>query len=134
MSDERNQHETFDREISLNAIGWFFFGLVVTIILSFVVVAVMNRMMMERAAAADPLPSPISAANERRLPPLPRLQTTPEDELAEMRREEARILDSYGWADEKAGLARVPIERAIELLVDKGDVVIAPPAKKEGAK
>jgi len=33
-------------------------------------------------------------------------------------------LNSYGWVDEKAGVARIPIERAMELLVKRGLPVV----------
>jgi hypothetical protein len=29
-------------------------------------------------------------------------------------------LNSYGWVDEKAGVARIPIDRAMDLLVQRG--------------
>jgi hypothetical protein len=39
-------------------------------------------------------------------------------------------LNSYGWVDEKAGVAHIPIERAMELLVQRGLPVV--PAGKAG--
>jgi hypothetical protein len=33
-------------------------------------------------------------------------------------------LNSYGWVDEKAGVARIPIERAMELIVQQGLPVV----------
>jgi hypothetical protein len=39
-------------------------------------------------------------------------------------------LNSYGWVDEKAGVAHIPIERAMELLVERGLPVV--PAGKPG--
>jgi hypothetical protein len=35
-------------------------------------------------------------------------------------------LNSYGWVDEKAGVAHIPIERAMELMVQRGLPVYAP--------
>ena len=34
--------------------------------------------------------------------------------------EEEKTLYSYGWVDEKAGTVRIPIERAMDLLVQRG--------------
>ena len=35
--------------------------------------------------------------------------------LAELREKEAREITSYGWVDQKAGVVRLPIDRAMEL-------------------
>ena len=63
------------------------------------------------------LPPPVPVASARpEAPPEPRLQTSPEDDLRTLRREEDEQLGSYGWVDRKAGVIRVPIERAMELV------------------
>jgi hypothetical protein len=69
--------------------------------------------------AADPPPPPL-AQEPGRLPPAPRLQTQPFADIERQRAEERRLLDSYGWVDEKAGIARIPIERAKKLLLERG--------------
>jgi hypothetical protein len=40
--------------------------------------------------------------------------------LAELRRHEDQVLTSYAWVDRRAGIVRIPIERAIELLAARG--------------
>ena len=30
------------------------------------------------------------------------------------------LIESYGWVDQKQGIVRVPIKRAMELLVERG--------------
>jgi len=37
--------------------------------------------------------------------------------LAELRARQARQLADYGWVDEKAGIVRLPIDRAMDLIV-----------------
>lgn len=69
-------------------------------------------------AADDPPPWPMDAANERRLPPSPRLQVDPRRDLRALREAEETWLTSYGRTDD--GAAHVPIERAIEILVEEG--------------
>ncbi|MDO8543483.1 MAG: hypothetical protein Q7S40_23840 [Opitutaceae bacterium] len=39
--------------------------------------------------------------------------------LAEVRQANARQATSYGWVDQKAGVVRLPIERAMELTVEQ---------------
>jgi hypothetical protein len=52
--------------------------------------------------------------------PVPRLQRAPAAELAEVRNEEESAIESYGWVDRKARVARIPIGRAMDLLAKKG--------------
>ncbi len=52
--------------------------------------------------------------------PGPRLQISPRADLKEFRaRDEAR-LHGYGWVNRNAGTVRIPIERAMDLLVERG--------------
>jgi hypothetical protein len=52
--------------------------------------------------------------------PPPRLQAEPAQDFPTYRAREAAILDSYAWVDEDAGVARIPIERAMALLAERG--------------
>jgi hypothetical protein len=54
------------------------------------------------------------------LPPAPRLQVDPRIDLDRLHAEERERLTTYGWADRERGLARMPIERAMELLAERG--------------
>jgi hypothetical protein len=74
-----------------------------------------NRM----EAAADPAVSPLATPADEP-PPDPRLQTTPWSDLKVLRAQESSYLHGYGWIDEKAGVARIPIEKAKSLLLQKG--------------
>ena len=68
-----------------------------------------------RAARQDPPPPVLGRSGEGQLPPEPRLQTAPASELLALRAEERRALSGYGWADEAAGVARIPIDEAMAL-------------------
>lgn len=50
----------------------------------------------------------------------PLLQVLPEDELAAMRVDDARKLGEYAWADRTARAVHIPIDRAMQLLVERG--------------
>jgi hypothetical protein len=63
---------------------------------------------------------PLAQGVERPLPPAPRLQTYPFDDVKGLRGEEARLLEHYSWIDKNAGTVRIPVSRAIELLAEKG--------------
>ena len=50
----------------------------------------------------------------------PRLQTDEAADLAALRAREQTTLANYGWIDEKGGIARIPIARAMELVAQRG--------------
>jgi hypothetical protein len=56
----------------------------------------------------------------RPLPPNPRLQSKPIVDLKEIRAAEDKILNGYGWVDQKTGVAHIPVDRAIDLLAQRG--------------
>jgi hypothetical protein len=72
----------------------------------------------------EPVP-PMVAANLRRTPSGPRLEPDPLAPRRAARAREDAVLGSYGWVDPNAGVARIPIDRAMELLVERG----LPPSK-----
>jgi hypothetical protein len=78
---------------------------------------------------ADKTLSPLVVSNLQRTPPEPRLEAKPVVPRMQMRAEEDWVLGSYGWVDEKAGMARIPIDRAMDLLAERG----LPPAKPMAA-
>jgi hypothetical protein len=63
-------------------------------------------------------PSPAIQADQ--IPPAPRLEVTPAQELWNVRAEENSILNTYGWENPKTGVVRIPISRAIDLLAERG--------------
>lgn len=52
--------------------------------------------------------------------PQPRLENSERSELNDFRLKEEDTLDSYGWVDQKTGVVRIPIERAMQLIVQQG--------------
>ena len=61
-----------------------------------------------------------AVARSRAQFPEPRLQVAPQVDLAAMRAREDAELNSYGWVDRQAGVVRLPIERAMDLLAQRG--------------
>jgi hypothetical protein len=55
-----------------------------------------------------------------KLPPEPRLQTTPKLFIKDLRAAEDAQLKSYGWVDQKNGIVRIPIEVAIDAVAKAG--------------
>src|SRR5207249_3907458 len=81
--------------------------------LAYVSMWAMMRVLDKIEARNDPQVSPL-AAPAGELPPEPRLQTTPWADLRVFRAAEDKALSSYGWIDQKNGVAYMPIEKAKE--------------------
>ncbi len=58
-------------------------------------------------------------AVEKRFPE-PRLETNERSEINDFRLGEEQTLNSYGWVDQNAGVARIPITKAMELIAQRG--------------
>jgi len=54
------------------------------------------------------------------VPPEPRIEVAPYEQIQQLRAHEDHILNSYAWVDKNAGTVRVPINRAIDMLAAKG--------------
>ncbi len=52
--------------------------------------------------------------------PLPIEDNTTPEQLAERQQQQIAQLNGYGWVDQAAGIARIPITRAIALLAESG--------------
>jgi hypothetical protein len=64
--------------------------------------------------------------------PNPKLEEDERGQLNGIITEEENTLNSYGWADEKSGTVRIPIERAMELIAQRGLPVRAQAATGAG--
>ena len=112
MPTESERHERTDvsvRGVLLAAALLAAAGIVVQLVVGVQFAALRGA----RARESQP-PPPLAAAPEG--PPEPRLQTTPAEDLAQLRAREDTILDGYGWEDRATGVVHIPIARAMELV------------------
>jgi hypothetical protein len=112
--------EEFDRDLNLRGIVWTGVGLAAVTALAFVLMWFLFQGLAASQEARDPEPLPMPEAAERAQPPGPALQSTPERDLAEMLAHEKTLLESYGLVDREGGYARIPIERAMALALERG--------------
>jgi hypothetical protein len=54
------------------------------------------------------------------LPPEPRLQASPAVDLVRVQATATAQLNSYGWVDRQAGIVHIPIDQAMDLIVQRG--------------
>lgn len=59
-------------------------------------------------------------AESRQLPLGPQLQVNPREDWLKYREQQEQSLETYAWENRGSGIVRVPIERAMELLLQKG--------------
>ena len=73
----------------------------------------------QRAANAATRQFPLATGAERARP-MPALQNQPFKDVYLLRAEEAKHLQSYGWVDRQGGVTRIPIDRAMEVMLQRG--------------
>jgi hypothetical protein len=66
------------------------------------------------------LETPASPLATRAIPAEPRLQVNAPKDLKALLAAEESALTSYGWANKEAGIARIPIDRAMQLVLERG--------------
>lgn len=58
--------------------------------------------------------------DQRQLPPPPYLQPQPATDLKRYCQMEEQQLTTYGWVDQQNGVVRIPVDRAMEMVLQKG--------------
>jgi hypothetical protein len=115
-SPSHREHETSD--VNVRKILVVGSGLLLLTFLSMLAMVWVFDYIVQRQADQDS-PAPDFAVN-RPLPPEPRLQVTPTQDFQVIRSAEDTELNSYGWVDKDQGVVRIPIDRAMELLLQRG--------------
>ncbi|HEY9857504.1 MAG TPA: hypothetical protein V6D05_17300 [Stenomitos sp.] len=67
----------------------------------------------------EQLPVPAEPPPTKRFP-RPALQVDPSEDLARQHAEEEQRLGSYGWVDRSRGVVHIPVQRAMDLLLERG--------------
>src|SRR3984957_16280458 len=137
MSDEfkhenTTRHESFEhQDLKPAGIVYFFLTLVVVTALCMFGLKGLYAYLDHREKASQPEVNPLVAKvpeDTRNVAPgypqtafpSPKLEEDERGQLNGIRMEEEKTLYSYGWVDEEAGTVHIPIERAMDLLVQRG--------------
>ena len=95
------------------------FYLVVVCVAVWLLMVGFLKFSMSRLDGGDaPVSSLARPAGE--LPPEPRLLVDEPANLRDFRATEAQRLEHYGWTDQAAGAVHIPIDRAKDLLLERG--------------
>jgi hypothetical protein len=112
------QHEESD--VDIWAIFLFGTGLIAVALAVYLAVWLLFGYFDRREASTGPAGFPLAVGHETRLPPEPRLQVAPREDLQQLRARQQALLDSYQWVDKTAGIVRIPISEAMKLTVQRG--------------
>ena len=110
------RHETSD--MSPKYVLYFAIGLLVAAIVIHAGVWGLYRVFQTRHAGDDFRPTLVETPQTS--PPEPRLQLSPTRDYQAQKQQELEILNGYRWIDREKGTARIPIDRAMEILVERG--------------
>lgn len=116
------------RDVNLRNLVWLTGILAGVVIVVFVVIGLLYNFLNYNQAARSAPPPPL-LEEAQGLPPGPLLQRNPQQDMQEMANEQDGILNNYGWVDKEAGVVRIPIERAMELTLERGLPTPTPEAK-----
>lgn len=121
---EHTQEQHQPTGISARAVLWGGFAIAAGIVL-----AAAAAYLLWRWWGAPSGVEPLGEPNAGQLPAIerPQLQAAPQDERAQYFAEKRRLLDSWEWIDRQRGIARIPLEQAMQLMAARG----AGPAQKE---
>ena len=118
MADGAHPFHDHERtEMSVRTVVMFGAGLIIAAIVIHFVIAGFFKLLETSKAEGDPI-SPL--AGPRTLPPKPRLQVYPPTDLRQLRQREDYYLNHYSWSDKKTQTVRIPIDHAMDLLVQRG--------------
>src|SRR5229473_1590124 len=140
-----NGHGSYERQ-DLRPAGvlYFLLGLGVATLLCILALRGLFAFLEHREKASQPPVNPLVTnvpADTRRVAPgypqsafpSPKLEEDERGQLNDIRLNEEKVLYTYGWVDEKAGTVHIPIERAMDLLVERGLPVRSQGATGESA-
>jgi hypothetical protein len=125
LENSTHGHETSDADV--RAVMKFVVGLFLSIAATLVIVWVTFNYFARHQELGPPA-SPFE--DTRKLPPpgVPVLEAAPSREFKQYREAQKELLNTYGWVDQKAGVVRLPIDRAMDLVIERGlPVQKAPP-------
>jgi hypothetical protein len=102
------------------AIAKFGLWLAVTAIIVHVGIGVMWRGLVKQSEETNEQRYPLATSIDPKLPPEPRLQQYPREEVYTFRLNEEEKLHSYGYVNKDAGIVHIPIDEAMRLTVERG--------------
>jgi hypothetical protein len=129
---ELPHHDTVSfesRDVQVRTIYWYLIALTISVAASFFVCIYILRYTARFVARTDTISIPSRTAmgpDYRTMPPEPRLQgvpghdTDPQQDRRDKVQADNDANEKYGWIDEKAGVAQIPVKEAMKVIAAKG--------------
>jgi hypothetical protein len=139
-AEPRHTDVSFEKaDVEATTIYWYLGALAIAVILSYVVCVYVLRLTTKIAVEFDTPPPAVrqemGSAYES-MPPEPRLQGVPghrndaQDDMRQKVRSDSQANEKFGWVDQSAGIAQIPVSDAMKIIAEKG-LPGAPPAEKK---
>jgi hypothetical protein len=118
IPDLRHEH----RDVNVWAVGKVGIALILTTIASLLLMFGVFRYLEVRENAAQIPPPYTTTLNPNRLPPEPNLMFNEHEAInrEDIRADEDKLLNGYSWVDQAHGVVRIPIDRAMDLVAQRG--------------
>ncbi len=119
LSNPEMRHE--HRDVNVWAVGKVGIALILTTIASLVLMFGVFRYFEVRENAAQ-IPPASTTTPPSALPPEPNLMFNQSESvnLGDIRALEDKEINSYGWVDQAHGVVRIPIDRAMDIVAQRG--------------
>ncbi|HTQ58729.1 MAG TPA: hypothetical protein VMI32_00775 [Candidatus Solibacter sp.] len=135
----RHSDVTFEpRDVNTRTILLYLFYLALAVAATFFVSIYIFRFTTELVSKSDTAVPPMRQGVEERMPPEPRLQgvpghmSDPQQDLRDKISADEAANKKLGWVDQSTGIAQIPVEEAMKIIVAKGlPAVAAAPAGKK---
>ena len=111
-------HEQSD--VNVRAIFGFGIALAVVALIAHVFLWWLQGFYAAQSDRARSVVFPMAAGQQDQLPPPPRLQSDPQQDLGDLLTKQQAQLSGYSWIDKNAGIARIPIEDAMRIVLQRG--------------
>lgn len=117
LRTDQQRHDHERQDVNIRWMAYFGVALVVLLVGSAVLMWWLFDIFDIESRRVD---APTLTAESQPVPPGPRLQASPAQDMREMLAAERRLLEHYAWVEPSAGVVRIPIERAMEWVVTQG--------------
>jgi hypothetical protein len=118
ISDDTSKKGYETQDVAFRPVAWCALGFAFTLLIILLAVALSTKVLISPGSIFGRVehdPEKSLAAF-----PHPQLQTNPPADLHKYLLAKEQELTSYGWINKNAGIVRIPIDRAIDLLISRG--------------
>jgi hypothetical protein len=118
MAELLNKHDHERSDARVGPLAKFLIVMTAGVLFSFAFSVVLFEFFDQRVESKGPTASPVQVRDE--LAPEPRLQVVPGLDLRRQKALEEQRLTTYGWVEEENRIVRIPVDKAIDVLVENG--------------